>query len=64
MSRGMRRERVQSMPAPYPFPDVAAIEAAFGMSGRPAARVFASQPVGEKNRRESDEHHCYHDAYH
>jgi hypothetical protein len=52
------------MPMPHPFPQVAAIEAAFRAAGRFAAMDFASQLVGEKNRRESDEHHCYYDAYH
>jgi hypothetical protein len=52
------------MPMPHPFPQVAAIEAAFRAAGRFAAMGFASQLMREKNRRESDEHHCYHDAYH
>ncbi|WP_459707456.1 hypothetical protein [Paraburkholderia sp. 2C] len=52
------------MPMPHPFPQVAAIEAAFCAAGRFAAMGFAPQLMCEKNCRESDEHHCYHDAYH
>jgi hypothetical protein len=52
------------MPMPHPFPQMAAIEAPFGALGRFAAMGMASELVSQKNRRESDERHCYHDAYH
>jgi hypothetical protein len=52
------------MPMPHPFPQMAAIEAPFGAVGCLAAMGMASELVSQKNRRESDEHHCYHDAYH
>jgi hypothetical protein len=52
------------MPMPHSLPQMTAIEAAVRAVGRFAAMGFASQLMGEKNGRESDEHHCYHDAYH
>jgi hypothetical protein len=48
------------MPMPHPFPQMPALDRA-RCSG---AMGFALELMSEKNRRESDEYHCYHDAYH
>jgi hypothetical protein len=48
------------MPMSHPFPQMAAPRSI----GRSAAMRVASELMGEKDRREGDQRHCYHDAYH